>query len=374
MRFFLILLVFVLAISSVSADIETLNADVNLNDMSEQKRVIAQQFAQQLNKAAFCAFLESRLSGHDSAHSLVSLLNDYADVFGDSRCGNLGEGCANFDRNIRRVKGIENRLQEILQVRLHATNSRASESIDFSKVLVAYEPKGQETEWKHIEAFDCDGTAHQLSVKEAPSRPVLIVELNSKADMRAGLSLLNDELRKAGLQPQKRTQNRAGLETGKLDYIRVNDDKEPWILGDAEMYLLVNGIDTEAQKASIISQEMPYLDKDDKDYFPNQVIVVWGNYRYRACNINVFEHDDNTNYKDIALKLIDVVGQISTEYKALFDLASEIIKAMPSNWFSNDDDYVDVFYTMENKEYKNYQGASRNAKITLRPYIIPEVK
>lgn len=374
MRFFSVLLVFVLAFSFISADMEVLSADVNLKDMSQQKRAIAQQFAQQLNKVAFRAFLQSRLSGHDSAHSLVSLLNDYAEVFGDSRCGNLGQGCANFDRNIRQVKGIENRLEEILQVRLHAANSRASEKIDFSKVLVAYAPKGQETEWKHIEAFDCDGSVHQLSVEEEPSQPVLVVELNSQADMRAGLSLLNEELTKAGLQPQKLTQNRAGLETGKLDFIRINDVKEPWILGDAEMYLLVNGIDTEANKASIISQEMPYLDDDDEDYFPNQVIVVWGNYRYRACNINVFEHDDSTNYKEIALKLIDVLGQVSTEYKALFDIASEIIKAMPSNWFTNDDDYVDVFYSMENKEYKNYPGASRNARITLRPYIIPEVK
>ena len=93
MRLFSILLIFVLVIGSVSADMEILSSDVNLNDMSEQKRVIAEQFAQQLNKVAFCAFLESRLSGHDSAHSLVSLLNDYADVFGDSRCGNLGQGC-----------------------------------------------------------------------------------------------------------------------------------------------------------------------------------------------------------------------------------------------------------------------------------------
>ena len=160
MRFFSVLLVFVLAISFISADMEVLSADVNINDMSQQKRTIAQQFAQQLNKVAFRAFLQSRLSGHDSAHSLVSLLNDYAEVFGDSRCGNLGEGCANFDRSIRQVKGIENRLEEILQVRLHATNSRASEKIDFSKVLVAYAPKGQETEWKHIEAFDCDGNVH----------------------------------------------------------------------------------------------------------------------------------------------------------------------------------------------------------------------
>ena len=46
---------------------------------------------------------------------------------------------------------------------------------------------------------------------------------------------------------------------------------------------------------------------------------------------------------------------------------------MPDEWFSDDDDYVDVFYTLEkDKSYVNYMGASRNAKITLVPYVIPE--
>lgn len=373
MRILCIFLIGLFSFSAVVADMGTLSSEVNLNDMSQQKKEIAEQVAQQLNKAAFCAFLESRLSGHDSAHALVSLLNDYVAVFGDGRCSDLANGCSNFDQNIRSLKGIEGRLGEILQVRLHSPQTRSNEQIDFSKLLVAYAPKGQESHWEYIEAFDRNGTVHQLSVEEAPQRPILVVELNSREDMRAGLQLLNEQLQKAGMQ-RAQPSNRAGLNTGKLDYIRVNDDKEPWILGDAEMYILVNGIDTEAEKASIISQEMPYLDKDDKDYFPNQVIVVWDNYRYNACNFNVFEHDDSTNYKEIALKLIEAIGKIDPDLKALLDLGSEIIRVMPANWFTNDDDYVDVFYTMHNKEYKNYYGASNNAKITLRPYVISEGK
>lgn len=366
-------LICLFSIVTISADMGILSGEVNLKDMSQQKKVIAEQIAQYLNKAPFRAFLESRLSGHESSHSLVSLLNDYVDVFGDGRCSDLASGCSSFDKGIRSVKGIETRLNEILQVRLHSPETRSADQIDFAKLLVAYAPKGEESQWQFIEAFDRDGGVHQLSVNEAPKEAVLIVELDSRADMRAGLALLNDELQKAGFQP-KTSSRRAGLNTGKLDYIRVNDDQEPWLLGDAEMYILVNGIDTEASKASIISQELPYLDKEDRDYFPNQVLVVWDNYRYNACNLNVFEHDDSTNYKDIALKLMDVIGKIDPDLKALFDLASEIIKVMPGEWFTNDDDYVDVFYTMHNKEYKNYYGASRNAKITLTPYVISENK
>ena len=38
---------------------------------------------------------------------------------------------------------------------------------------------------------------------------------------------------------------------------------------------------------------------------------------------------------------------------------NELLKAMPDEWFTNNDDYVDVFYTLfENKDYQEYKGAS----------------
>jgi hypothetical protein len=44
---------------------------------------------------------------------------------------------------------------------------------------------------------------------------------------------------------------------------------------------------------------------------------------------------------------------------------------MPDSWFTNDDDYVDVFYTLfEGQNYTGYMGASGNAKITLSPLTI----
>ena len=46
---------------------------------------------------------------------------------------------------------------------------------------------------------------------------------------------------------------------------------------------------------------------------------------------------------------------------------------MPSEWFTDDDDYVDSFYTIEkNKPYTNYYGAAGNAKVNLRPFTLLE--
>ena len=44
---------------------------------------------------------------------------------------------------------------------------------------------------------------------------------------------------------------------------------------------------------------------------------------------------------------------------------------MPDSWFTNDDDYVDVYYTLfEGQRYSNHKGASSNATITLEPLTI----
>ncbi|CCQ11176.1 hypothetical protein PALB_20500 [Pseudoalteromonas luteoviolacea B = ATCC 29581] len=44
---------------------------------------------------------------------------------------------------------------------------------------------------------------------------------------------------------------------------------------------------------------------------------------------------------------------------------------MPDHWFSKDDDYVDVFYTLlEGRYYVGHIGASGNARMPLSPLTI----
>ena len=46
---------------------------------------------------------------------------------------------------------------------------------------------------------------------------------------------------------------------------------------------------------------------------------------------------------------------------------------MPSSWFSNDDDYVDSYYTLEkDRGYVNHVGAADDATVTLSPYQLVE--
>ncbi len=52
-------------------------------------------------------------------------------------------------------------------------------------------------------------------------------------------------------------------------------------------------------------------------------------------------------------------------------MATAILQAMPANWFSNDDDYIDTFYTLEKgRTYTGYRGAAQNATISLEPYTL----
>ena len=58
-------------------------------------------------------------------------------------------------------------------------------------------------------------------------------------------------------------------------------------------------------------------------------------------------------------------------YAMIPKLTNELLKAMPDDWFTNDDDYIDVFYTLfEGKNYTNHYGASSNAKVTIEPLTI----
>ena len=93
----------------------------------------------------------------------------------------------------------------------------------------------------------------------------------------------------------------------------------------------------------------------------------------------LMEQDDNTNYKTLASKLLEITEQVMSNipdlqaqgFAIIPKLTNELLKAMPDEWFTNNDDYVDVFYTLfENKDYQEYKGASSNATITLSPLVI----
>jgi hypothetical protein len=370
MQFFMLLCLLVLVSAPCFAELEGLLNDGQfvLTNLPKYKRALALDTASVLNEANNFELLTGKLSARNGSLDMLPLVKEMATLCPTRAVEQWADAVKKLDSQIREAKGISDRLETILEVRLAFPDRAVSKDM-----LVAYIPAGSEKSWKFIEAFDLAGNVHKLDVHQTPEKQVLVVGLNAKKDMQAGLALMNDEFKKAGMQPALRPSREGGIDVAKLDYIRLNDDQEPWISGDAEIYTLVNGISPEVSKASVIAMEMPYLVTDDKDYYPNQVLIVWQNYRYKAANLNIYEHDDNTNYKELVASLIQAIGQIAPEYQMIAEIASKIVRLMPDSWFSNDDDYVDVYYTLEKgKTYTNQPGVSGNAKITLVPYFIPE--
>ncbi len=273
-------------------------------------------------------------------------------------------------------KGIGRYEQDILEIRL-ADESMLPAVKRGQSALFAWEPAGDESTWTHIEAFDASGSIHYLSTEELPQQPVFVIDINQSKSIAAGVKVMQSVLAKKGMTqavPQDRIESSIAVTT--LDKIRLNDDQEPWISGKAEIYGVVTGIDPSRDEPHLDIVDMPYLDHDEKTYYPGQVVIYWDRYRYQAADLLLMEHDDNTNYQTIITGLLDIATQAlntfgQPEFAAITYITSQIISLFPGSWFTNDDDYVDVFYTLrKGYSYTNKNGASANAKADFRPLTI----
>jgi len=284
---------------------------------------------------------------------------------------------------LQQLKGLPQNTGSLLQVRL-ASDKMLSAWQQGERPLFAFAPAGDDTQWSEIEAFDQYGDIHYLSVDQMPTQPVLIVELDQQKVQDAGIAVMRgilstNKFSKSTVSPRNQLSNEQPLQTSVLKKIRLEDDKEPWISGGAEIYAIVTGVDPTRDEPILDIVDLPYLDHDQTDYSPNQVLIHWQRYRWQAVDLLLMEQDDNTNYKTLAIKLLEISEQVMASipdlqaqgYAIIPKLTNELLKAMPDEWFTNNDDYVDVFYTLfENKDYQEYKGASSNATITLSPLEI----
>ncbi|NNN59737.1 DUF3103 family protein [Vibrio sp. A11] len=335
------------------------------------------------------------------SNSLQSTLNnDYlsvsiADLVSDGQNPTLRSRVKQADETIRTLQGIEAFTDELLELRL-ADGTMLKDLQQGQLPLFAFEPKGNEQTWQFIEAFDIYGNTHQLDVYQLPSFPVFVVDNNSAKSLQAGLQAMRQELQKLGQQPinqsddllstsQARNLNVSNksesqpLSTTVLKKIRLEDDKEPWILGKAEIYALVTGVDPSRDKPTIDVVDMPYLDYDKIDYYPNQVMIHWSRYRWGAVDIVLMEQDSGTDYKELAKLLVEAAEKVlqsipdleAQGYSVIANITGKIIDAIPSGLLTNDDDFVDVFYTIQqDKPYIDHPGTTNNALVTLEPLTI----
>jgi hypothetical protein len=353
----------------------TLPAD-GPGDLQSMKRDVAYEVASLLNDPGFRGALAQRFDAGQDSVKLTEALAAAADGTLSDEVTEAAQHIALLDYQIRASKGIEDYASSLLEVRLIRPASGVA-TLDWDTIPVAYLPGGDEDEWTEIQAFDARGNTIVLDAATQPDVPVLVAGIDARADLEAGIAYINAELVRRGLQApiDPALVTTASTETSKLDYVRLNDDKEPWLSGAAEVYALVSGVDFDSAHAQIQAVDMPYLDNDGSNYYPNQILIFWENYRFAAANVQLYEHDDSTNYQSLVQALVSAVEAVlnftAPEYAIIARIANEIIAAMPSGWFANDDDYVDSFYTLEKgRTYSNLGGAGGNAHISLTPYIL----
>ena len=363
-------------ISLAAGSIATASAKAGKVD--EAKRFAAYKVASMLDDRQFVAVVQRELAGKTEPVMLKPMLNQYSAMGIEAKAA--ADTLRATDQAVRQHKSIAADTDSVLEMRLYMPNKFAGK-VDWKNLLVAYPPSSKKHEYAAVEAFDRSGVSHRLDGRVAPSMPVLVVGINRREAHRAGVALMNRHLQAVGMQAKAplmlagATPLAANIDTTKLTRIRLNDDEEPWISGAAEVFAVVSGVQPDQAAATLTIVDMPYLDYDGTDYTPNQILIFWSQYRYAAANVQLFEHDDNTNYQQLAVALSQgvtaILGAFAPAYAVIGQVATAILQAMPAGWFANDDDYVDTFYTLEKgKYYTNYMGAAGNAKVSLAPYTL----
>ncbi|WP_196891911.1 DUF3103 family protein [Aureivirga marina] len=258
--------------------------------------------------------------------------------------------------------------------------------VDNSSLLFAFAPENlDEQKLSDVKVFDINGKSVYLDGKEKPNSPIIIFENNGFEALKLKTDAMNSLLQQRGLQTtglqarhkEFRNSELQSIDVTKMTKITLQDDKEPWILGAAEMYAITSGIKDEDNSPELNIIPMIYLDYAGVAYQPHQIMLYWDDYQFEAANIQIFEQDDRRNYKDVvtdvASQVTDIADSLSDQpwVGALGSLGTAILQALPDSWYTNDDDYVDSFLTIEKGEtYTNHPGAAVNAKADFEPLTI----
>ncbi|MDH5979393.1 DUF3103 domain-containing protein [Vibrio splendidus] len=307
------------------------------------------------------------------------------------------------DLSYRKMKGVNDFSDSLLEIRM-ADEAMIEAWKNGESPLFAFEPSGDDSNWQYIEAYDVYGQVHELDVYQTPDVPVFVIDSNGAEELKAGLMAMQTEMNKLGTatqinansdkisvhksqqQPLMNKVRRSisesepeELNTTQLSKIRLAIDREPWISGKAEIYAIVTGVNASRIEPQIDLVEMPYLDYDKQTYYPNQTVIFWPRYRWGAADMILMEHDDGTDYKALAKLLVQAAEEILKMipdpevqgYAIIPQITGKIIDVIPDGVLVNDDDFVDVYYTlMQNTPYVDRPGAGGNAVASFAPVTI----
>jgi DUF3103 family protein len=294
----------------------------------------------------------------------------------------LKSAVSGADRGIAAAKGLDAKAGSLLRLRLGADAMRGA--LTPSAVpLVAVADNGHAA--TTVTAYDSSGRAHTLSARQTPRQPVYVIDIDVSKALASGLAQVDKQLAKSGLDtaatpaPASRTARSAaapraaatgGFWTTKVNSVYLNDDEEPWVSGDAEIFSIVSGFGFDG-KVRVDTVDMPYLDNDGTWYYPNQIIVNWSNYKYNEADLVMMEDDGDTNYSALAKALADALLTI-TDQGTYIPLVDAILAAMPNSWWTNDPDYVDSWYTLAQSSSGTLHGAGANGTMNVSPYWVSE--
>lgn len=282
----------------------------------------------------------------------------------------LGAAVTAADRRIAGAKGLGAQAGPLLRVRLGADSMRAALTPDAVPLVAvaADDDKGAA-----VTAYDSAGRAHTLSARQTPHRPVYVVDIDVAKATATGLAQVDKAFSQAGLSAPAAATSAAtsgGYWTTKISSVYLNNDEEPWILGDAEIFSLVSGFGFDG-KVRVDTVDMPYLDNDHTTYYPNQILVNWSSYKYNLADVVMMEDDGDTNYATLAKALADALLTI-TDQGAYVPLVDAILAAIPSSWYTNDADYVDSWYTLAQTSSGQLNGARGNGRMSVAPYFVQQ--
>jgi len=281
----------------------------------------------------------------------------------------LADAVRAANRDVLAAKGLPATGDSLLRLRLAHPGMRAA--LARGEVpLVAATPMDDDV--TGVTGYDHRGGQVRLDATRMPERPVLLVEVDTTKALEMGLRVMNETLTAYGISRAAPSVTAAGgYWATKVNAIRLNDDKEPWIKGAAEIFCIVGGFGLDG-KVKIDTVQMPYLDHDNTTYYPNQLLVHFSAYKYNLADVVMMEDDGDTNYQQLAQAIANALLYI-VDGGAYTPLVNAILGAMPNSWWTDDPDYVDSWYTLATTSSGRLYGAAGNGWMDVVPYWVSEL-
>ncbi|MET8574112.1 DUF3103 family protein [Streptomyces sp. NPDC005012] len=292
---------------------------------------------------------------------------------GARAAGPLAADVAAADRAVLAAKGLDAGTGGLLTVAL------AGDADPRRAPLVAVAPSDDGA--TAVTAYDTAGRRHTLDAAKAPDVPVYVVGVDGEKAVEAGMEVLERELAAAGVSTAEvpaagtaarpaatATATATGYWTSRITSVRLEDDKETWIKGDAEIFSIVSGFGLDG-KVRVDTVTHPYLDDAGTTYHPNQILVNWSQYKYNLADVVMMEDDGGTDYSALAKAMAAALLTIA-DLGAYIPLVDPVVDALPSSFWTDDADFVDAWYTLARETTGARDGAGGNGRFTLDRYWV----